>query len=103
MKKYIKFVLLLVIITESFALDGWNSAVSELLPSFTGYPQLSYVVGITSPGAKAGEDLIVNYDKDEYLLNDHCNDIVDATGTNFKEGVFRVTSISESLYRTDQE
>ncbi len=95
MVKKIAFILVAAI--EVYALEDWNSAVAEILPSFSGKPELSYVDKISFPGAKAGEDLIYDIDKDIYILNDHCNDIVDETGKNFKEGVFSVTSLSEGL------
>lgn len=80
-----------------FALKGWNSAVTEILPSFSGKPDSLYVSSISTPGPKASEDLIENYNPDEYLLNDHCNDITDATGNNFKSGTFSVKSLTEKL------
>ena len=92
-----KLAIILVAAIEVYALEDWNSAVAEILPSFSGKPELSYVDKISFPGAKAGEDLISDIDKDIYILNDHCNDIVDETGKNFKEGVFSVTSLSEGL------
>lgn len=92
-----KLAIILVAAIEVYALEDWNSAVAEILPSFSGKPELSYVDKISFPGAKAGEDLIYDIDKDIYILNDHCNDIVDETGKNFKEGVFSVTSLSEGL------
>ena len=97
MKNFVK--LLCVIASQSYALSDWDSAVAEVLPSFSDKPELSYVEQITSPGAKAGDDLIIDFDRDNYILNDHCNDIIDETGKNFKEGVFSVTSLSEGLYK----
>ncbi|MCF0216119.1 MAG: hypothetical protein HUK21_06560 [Fibrobacteraceae bacterium] len=92
-----KLALVLVAVIDVYALEDWNSAVAEILPSFSDKTELSYVDKISLPGAKAGEDLIYDIDKDIYILNDHCNDIVDETGKNFKEGVFSVTSLSEEL------
>ena len=92
-----------MIVVDAFALKDWDYAVAEILPSFSGKAELNYVTLIASPGGKATEDLIERYDKDEYILNDHCNDIVDETGKNFKEGVFSVKSIGEWLDRVDDE
>lgn len=96
MNRIIK-ILCFVAVSEANALDDWNSAVAEVLPSISGKPEMTYVDKITLPGAKADEKLIYDIDKDNYILNDHCNDIVDETGKNFKEGVFSVTSLSEGL------
>ncbi len=82
---------------NAFALKGWNSAVTEILPSFSGEPESLYVSSIGAPGPKATENLIENYDPDGYLLNEHCNDIADATGNNFKNGTFTVKSLTEKL------
>ncbi len=95
MKSIIK--ILCIIAADAFALDDWDFAVAEILPSFSGDSELIYVEKITHPGAKAGEDLIYRIDEDNYIFNDHCNDIIDETGNNFKEGVFSVTSLSEAL------
>lgn len=82
---------------NAFALKGWNSAVTEILPSFSGAPESLYVSSIVTPGPKATENLIEYYDPDEYLLNDHCNDIADDAGNNFKIGTFSVKSLTEKL------
>lgn len=88
---------MLVFAANAFALNAWNSAVTEVLPSFSGSPESSYVASILSPGPKAGENLIAGYDEDSYLLVDHCGDIADASGNNFKQGTFSVKSLSEKL------
>ena len=102
--KIIKILNLLAIV-DAYALSGWNSAVTEILPSYSGKKDSSYVAAITLPGPKAGEDLIVMdaLDKDDYILNDHCNGIVDAQGNNFKSGVFSVKRLTEKLTRVDQD
>lgn len=82
---------------NAFALKSWNAAVTEILPSFSGIRDSSYVSSISSPGPKAGENLIADYDEDSYLLIDHCADIVDDSGINFKKGAFSVKSLSEKL------
>ncbi len=46
---------MLVFAANAFALNAWNSAVTEVLPSFSGSPESSYVASILSPGPKAGE------------------------------------------------
>lgn len=95
--KIISFFYMLVFAANAFALNAWNSAVTEVLPSFSGSPESSYVASILSPGPKAGENLIAGYDEDSYLLIDHCGDIADASGNNFKQGTFSVKSLSEKL------
>ena len=90
-------IIFLCFAVKAFALHGWNFAVSEILPSFSGKPDSSYVSAISTPGPKATEDLIESYDPDEYILNDHCADITDSTGNNFRPGVFSVKSLTEKL------
>ena len=100
--KKLALCLYLFIAIEVFALDGWNSAVAEILPGSGDLANPSWVEKITSHGKNAGEDLIVTYDKNDYAPYGYCHDIVDATGKNFKEGTFRVFSISESLEMANQ-
>lgn len=98
-------ILCLFTIVEAYALSDWDFAVTEILPSYSGERDSSYVGAITLPGPKAGEDLIVKeaFDKNDYILNDHCNGVVDALEDNFKSGVFSVEKLTEKLTRVDQE
>lgn len=104
MKRCFKLILFCASLASNvFALKDWNSGVVEVLPSYTDAPNYTYVEKITSPGAKAGDDLIIGYDKDDYLLNDHCNDITDDSGQNFKDGVFSVKALNESLEKVVED
>lgn len=96
-------ILCFIIIAEAHALNDWNFAVTEILPSYSGKKDSSYVEAITSPGPKAGDNLIENFDKDKYIFNDHCNGIIDTLGTNFKSGVFSVKTLTEKLTKVNQD
>ena len=93
MKNYIAYMIVFLGVVKVLAAD-WDFAVAELLP---GENKRSYVGEITSPGAEATESSIIHYDENGYLPFGFCTDIVNADGTNFKEGVFHVTSLAESL------
>ena len=93
MKNYIVYMIVFLGVVKVLAAD-WDFAVAELLP---GENKRSYVGEITSPGAEATESSIIHYDENGYLPFGFCTDIVNADGTNFKEGVFHVTSLAESL------
>ena len=93
MKNYIVYMIVFLGVVKVLAAD-WDFAVAELLP---GKNERSYVDKITSPGAEATESSIISYDERDYLPFGYCSEIVDASGKNFKEGTFRVTSLAESL------
>ena len=90
MKNLLKFVTpaLFTLVGISNAMDNWENAVAEVSPG-----NADWVSQITRPGTMATEDLIVSYDEKKYLPYGYCHDIVNATGDNFKNGVFHVESL----------
>lgn len=96
MKKIIKYMVtaLLTLTGTGNALDKWDFAVAEIMP---GSGDTDWIAEITRPGVKATEDLIVSYDENRYRPYGYCSDIVNATGDNFKDGVFHVESLVGAL------
>lgn len=75
----------------------WDFAVAEIVPGPGNLDEPAWKKEIIRPGVKATEDLIVAYDENNYRPHGYCQDIVNATGDNFKDGVFRVESLVGQL------
>ncbi|WP_405327741.1 esterase/lipase family protein [Fibrobacter sp.] len=78
-------------------LEKWDFAVAEIVPGPGNLDEPAWKKEIIRPGVKATEDLIVAYDENNYRPHGYCQDIVNATGDNFKDGVFRVESLVGQL------
>ena len=78
-------------------LKKWDFAVAEIVPGPGNLDEPAWKKEIIRPGVKATEDLIVAYDENNYLPQGYCSDIVNTTGDNFKDGVFRVESLVGQL------
>ena len=100
MKNLLKFITpaLLTLVGASNAMEDWENSVAEVSP---GNSEWAYE--ITRPGAMATEDLIVSYDENHYRPYGYCSDIVNATGDNFKDGVFHVESLVGALKKETQD
>ena len=71
--------------------------MAEILPGSGNADNPTWIEKVIRPGVKATEDLIVAYDENNYRPHGYCQDIVNATGDNFKEGVFHVESLVGQL------
>lgn len=96
MKKIIAFLFIFTAL-DAFALDDWDFAVAEILPGSGDLEKPSWTEKIVTRGKNAERDLIVAYEENNFDPYVYCLDIVDATGTNFKEGVFHVESLVGQL------
>ena len=94
---------LLTFVSTSNALDSWNTSVAEILPGSGDLDNPTWVVNIERPGDKAAMDLIAAYDENNYMPYGYCNDIVDESGENFKEGTFHVETLNGVLKRHIQD
>lgn len=99
MKNLLKFVFsaLLTLVGTSSALNAWDKSVAEVLPGSGDVDNPAWIAQVERPGALATGNLIASYDENDYIPYGYCNDVVDESGENFKEGVYQVKSLTGIL------